>query len=120
MFVNFTFKLDSITTKPEDAGKTIPQQCGEIFYNHFKGCEDYVENNVLVNFENQAPAEHPFTSRHEDSATLFVDMAGCKDLDDVMLRFQKALIEFMQRTVLPATDETTGTIILPQKDGAIG
>lgn len=115
MITNFAFNLGAIISSSEGVnnGWTIPREVNAIMDKYFGDCKDYLDGNVVINF-----AEG--TDEGPGSASMFIDMPKCYDLPDVMLRFQKALIEFMQRGILATTSSTQGTIILPHQGGAIG
>lgn len=115
MIVTFSFKLGTIDASKEGAqnGYSVTREVAEIMHNHMKGSPDYIESNAVVNFD-EATATEP------GHAAMFIDMPACENLPDTMLRFQQALVEFMNRSISATTIDSSGTIIIPQQNGAVG
>lgn len=115
MILSINIKSSAIANTDVTGFPHMEKSVAEIFHNSFKGSQDYKDNNVLVNFE-AAEGDNPA------SATVFIDLDDCKERDHILVQFQKALAEYMSKTMV-AIEHRPPTIVMPPvnpSDGSVG
>ena len=93
----------------------IEESIAEIFRKSFSSSRDFKNNNVLVN---STPAE----GDNPASATVFIDLDECSERDHILVQLQKALADYMLKTMV-AIEQHPPTIIMPPinpSDGSVG
>lgn len=93
----------------------IEESIAEIFRKSFSNSRDFKNNNVLVN---STPAE----GDNPASATVFIDLDECSERDHILVQLQKALADYMLKTMV-AIEQHPPTIIMPPinpSDGSVG
>ena len=106
MILSLNFQVSAFANPNGKGADTIEESVATVFHEKFKGSQDYKNNDVLVNFEHQdgdGPA----------SATVLIDVDGCKELEHVFLKFQQAFVEFMNRTMVGKSQHEPAVTILP-------
>jgi len=93
----------------------IEESAAAIFRKSFSNSRDFKNNNVLVN---STPAE----GDNPASATVFIDLDECSERDHILVQLQKALADYMLKTMV-AIEQHPPTIIMPPinpSDGSVG